>query len=342
MKKIISLTLAAAMLLCVLTACRMPEREDPFKEILEENPEMELPKSEIMEIDPEDIPQQELPEIEPSASDVDVIETEAGEIAIKHKIFEYNDHNLVVMRVENHSDQDLTLTIRGTCEDIGGQSMTITKKFEGFAANWQNYVLFYPEFSFDHFEYEIEYEAFTGEAYSQYIFNLEYDGLWLTPKYYYDGRPYNVVMHGGWTFDYEHNQSAWFAAEYVYFKADGEEDIFEMDEVVLLDFVCEDGIAPLKPEHGTYQNILDRTLGTDRNTLWDSVGFSYDNSLGEACIYFPEYDCAEPYTAPAPFNDMQGLLCWNAIGKSGTQPALGSTEYFPTWAMDQWVPPPGA
>ena len=50
MKKLLTLTLAALMLLASLISCRMPEREDPFKEILEENPEMELPKSEVMEV----------------------------------------------------------------------------------------------------------------------------------------------------------------------------------------------------------------------------------------------------------------------------------------------------
>ena len=340
MKKMWTLFLTAALLLTALTSCRMPEKQDPFKEILEENPEMELPKSEVMELDPEDIPQQQLPEVESGDPDVELIEMDEGQLAIKHKIFEYKNHNLVVMRVENHSDRDLTLTVKGTCEDIGGQSMTITKKFEGFAANWQNYILFYPEFAFDHFEYEIEYQPFTGEAYSQYIYNLEYDGLWLTPKYYYDGRPYNVTMHAGWTFDYEHNQDAWFAAEYVFFDANGQEDIFEMDTVVLLDFVASDGFSPLTPEHGTYQTILRRTLGVDRNTEWDTLGFSYDNSLGKASVNFPAYDTIVPYNPPAPFDDFYGLKCWNAILKYSDQPPLGDTTYFPSWAMDQWVPPP--
>ena len=63
MKKIISLTLAALMLLTALTSCRMPAREDPFKEILEENPEMELPKSEVMEVDPDTIPKDEINDV---------------------------------------------------------------------------------------------------------------------------------------------------------------------------------------------------------------------------------------------------------------------------------------
>ena len=54
MKKLLSLTLAALLLLTFLTSCRMPEKQDPFKEILEENPEMELPKSEVMEVAPVD------------------------------------------------------------------------------------------------------------------------------------------------------------------------------------------------------------------------------------------------------------------------------------------------
>ncbi|MBQ7339106.1 MAG: hypothetical protein IJW40_11735, partial [Clostridia bacterium] len=146
MKKIIFLILTALLLLTLLTACHTPEATEYFKDAMEEDPTVELPKSDVMEIDPEEIPKQELPEVETGDPDVELIDMEEGQLAIKHKIFEYKDHNLVVMRVENHSDEDLTITIRGTCEDIGGQSMTITKTFEGFAANWQNYVLFYPEF----------------------------------------------------------------------------------------------------------------------------------------------------------------------------------------------------
>ena len=56
MKKIFTLSLVTVLLLTTLTSCRMPEKKDPFKEILEENPDMELPKSEVMEVDPEDIP----------------------------------------------------------------------------------------------------------------------------------------------------------------------------------------------------------------------------------------------------------------------------------------------
>lgn len=349
MKKLLPLTLAAAMLLAALTSCRMPEKKDPFKDILEENPEIELPKSEIMEVDPEDIP---IFEINDALSNYEEEMTfdipaegdhAAGKLIVKYQIYDfaYEDRNVAIVSVENHSTQALTVSIDGVCENtLEGKTKRITRGFEGFAANWQNYILFYPEFAFDHFEYEIEYEPFTGEAYSQYIYNLEYDGLWLTPKYYYDGRPYNVVMHKGWTLDYEHNQSAYFAAEYMLFDANGKKDIFDMEKVVHLDFVCEDGITPLKPEHGTYQTILYRTLGVDRDTLWDTVGFSYDNSLGESCVYFPAYDAAVPYNPPEPFDDVQGLLCWNAIGKSDTQPPLGATDYFPTWAMDQWAPPP--
>ena len=343
MKKIWTLFLAATLLLSTLTSCRMPEKQDPFKEILDENPEMELPKSEIMEIDPEDIPKQELPEIEPNASDVDLIEMDEGQLAVKHKIFEYKDHNLVVMRVENHSDRDLTLTVKGTCEDIGGQAMTITKKFEGFAANWQNYILFYPEFAFDHFEYEIEYQPFTGEAYSQYIHNLKYDGLWLSQKFYYDGRPYNVMMDAGWTFDYAHNQNAWYAAEFVFFDTNGKQDIFEMDTVVLLDMVIEDGISPLKPNLGTYQNTIHRLVGVDLNTRWDTLwntpAFAFKSSIGENFPYLPQRDTIVPYTPPQPFDDFCGILCWNAIGKYESKPPMGDFTYWPNWR--ELVSPPG-
>ena len=63
MNKMILLALAALMLLSAVTACRMPEKKDPFKEILEGNPDMELPKSEVMEIDPEDAPKYEINDV---------------------------------------------------------------------------------------------------------------------------------------------------------------------------------------------------------------------------------------------------------------------------------------
>ncbi len=352
MKKLLIFTLVALMLLTSLASCRM-ETHDYFGEELDKNPEQQpLPPSEVMKPDPEhpdnEQTKEELPAPDYHDPATDIVEIpatgdkEQGELALKHKIFTYQDHNLVVMRVENHSEQNLTVTVKGSCKSADGQSMTINKKFEGFAANWQNYILFYPQFAFDQFEYEVEIDPYSGEPYSQYIHNLKYDGLWLTPKYYYDGRENKVVMNGGWTFDYEAKYDAWYAAEFVYFDMNGKQDIFETDTVVVLDGVAEDGIGVMDADRKKefYQNILHRTVGVDLNTEWRTLGFTYDNSLGKLSPYFPQYDTVVPYNPPEPFDDFQGVVCWNAIGKYGTQPPMGDFTYWPNWI--EQVPPPGA
>ena len=175
MKKLISLTLATV-LLCALTSCRMPERTDPFKEILEENPDMELPKSEVMEVDPESIPKYE---IEDSLSNYEAEMTfdipvegdhAAGTLVVKYQIYDfaYEDRNVAVVSVENHSTQALTVHIDGLCENtLEGKTKSITRSFEGFAAGWQNYFIFDPKAEFDEFSYEINFEYYDGETYAR-------------------------------------------------------------------------------------------------------------------------------------------------------------------------------
>ena len=102
MNKLLTLTLAATMLLASLTSCRMPEKKDPFKEILEENPDMELPKSEIMEVDPEDIPIFEINDTlsnyeEEMTFDIPALgDHAAGKLIVKYQIYDfaYEDRNV--------------------------------------------------------------------------------------------------------------------------------------------------------------------------------------------------------------------------------------------------------
>ena len=146
-------------------------------------------------------------------------------------------------------------------------------------------------------------------------------------------------MNSGWTFDYTHNQDAWYAAEFVYFDMNGQQDVFDAGTaVVLLDCVADDGFSPLEEKHGTYHNLLHRTVGVDVNTDFQTLGFSYNNSLGENCAWFPEYDTVIPYNPPEPFDDFCGIICWNGIAKYGTQPPMGDFTYWPNWI--EHTPPP--
>lgn len=181
MKKMILLALAALMLLSALTACRMPEKKDPFKEILEENPDMELPKSEVMEIDPEDAPKYEINDVVDGYEGTEVIplpavgDYAAGELVVKYRIYDYalEVRNVAVVSVENHSEQPLSISIKGKCENVArGDFKEITRSFEGFAPGWQNYFIFAPETSFNSFTYELEYELYEGKTFGHLYQNL--------------------------------------------------------------------------------------------------------------------------------------------------------------------------
>jgi hypothetical protein len=78
----------------------------------------------------------------------------AGKLVVKYKIYDfaYEDRNVAIVSVENHSTQALTVSIDGVCENtLEGKTKRITRSFEGFAAGWQNYFIFDPKAEFDEF-----------------------------------------------------------------------------------------------------------------------------------------------------------------------------------------------
>ena len=216
MKKLLFLTLASLMLLASLTSCRIPEKKDPFKEILEENPDMELPKSEVMEVDPEDIPKQELPEIEPNITDEDYDEiisgdnsgdqdetktpgeppvdnpptTEAPEgsqvptgFVAKQKKYNYGENNIVMLNVTNQNTDNYSVKVEGYYLDADGAVLkTETKFVEGYAAGYVKDFLFNPGIAFDSFKFTLTAEKFDGVCFEQ---NYVIKGLHLKEDYGY-------------------------------------------------------------------------------------------------------------------------------------------------------------
>ena len=163
MKKILTLTLAALMLLTVLTSCRA-EIKDPFKEILEENPEMELPKSEVMEVAPVDPADFHFEDV---IEDYDYeTESDDGEFVCKEKTYEYNGNNVTILKLENHSEANYTVTIQAKYLSAYGIVLgTETQSFEGFPAGWQNYFVFMPQMRYAAMEYTLDVEEYTGKMY---------------------------------------------------------------------------------------------------------------------------------------------------------------------------------
>ena len=324
MKKLLTLALAATMLLATLTSCHMPEKKDPFKEILEQNPDMELPKSEVMEVDPEDIPKQELPQISEDYGIYDgqeiiaLAETDeyaAGELVVKYKIVSYKENNFALVCVENHSEQPLTLTVDVVCEEVNVASKAMSREFEGFAANWSNYFFFDPGMPFDELSLNIDYEIFDGKTYGQKIVDLEWSGIWLFGIPRYDGTGEDTGMQMGYMYDYVGNDWTGADMQFVLFEDDS------MEEIILYYEQVYTGLGPTDVRSGWYRSALYPAIGKLEGVKYKTVGATSDNSLGPCCGSYPAQDAYESngFELPEPWRDAYGLVgflhFWGPEGK---------------------------
>ena len=187
MKKILSFTLAALVLLTALTSCRMPEKQDPFKEILEENPEMELPKSEVMEVDPEDAvlprPEQEFPPVD-TGEDGRTIElaVDDGTFVFKESpIYDFKGNNLVVAEMTNNSESNYNIIVHTTYYDEFDQEVfSESREYRYLAAGYTQNIVFLPMKPFAYFEYTIEAIPYDGVCFGllhSLEFNEVYEGI---------------------------------------------------------------------------------------------------------------------------------------------------------------------
>ena len=308
MKKMILLALAALMLLSALTACRMPEKKDPFKEILEENPDMELPKSEVMEIDPEDAPKYEINDVVDGYEGTEVIplpavgDYAAGELVVKYRIYDYalEVRNVAVVSVENHSEQPLSISIKGKCENVArGDFKEITRSFEGFAPGWQNYFIFAPETSFNSFTYELEYELYEGKTFGHLYQNLHWSGLRLNNAALSPTEKGCVRVMGLFYYDYVgDNFENGFGGGYVLFN--------EFDEVLY----CEMKGSTFKKVQEAYPDSYDGHstimphLGKDEGFMWDDIEPKRNNLKIEDSNYVPTDEKFEVAYGIYAFNGM--------------------------------------
>lgn len=304
MKKYLLVILSAALLLTA-TACHTPEAREYFKDAMEEDPDIELPKSDVMEIDPEDIPQYE---INDPVGGYDVEETfvlpatdeyAEGELVVKYKIYDYKKENIAIVSVENHSEQPLNITVKGICCDILMQPLaTITKDFDGFAAGWQNYFIFAPGEEFEEFTYEIDTVLCHEETYGQYVQDLEWNGLCLSPTHsdcqdlgpgaaWYDD--WVVDIAATWSFNCISKERIYYGADFVVFDAtDPDRIIYFLDTKLQEDsFKPIDRSNPLSGDH----NSFFRPIYTDTETLWENLsgrGMSYYLDLEDSDYAVPE------------------------------------------------------
>ncbi len=329
MKKLLTLTMAAVLLLAALTSCRM-EVHDYFQEEIEKNPELgDLPQSDVMKPDPDDIPQYEINDPLTNYEDEKTFEIpatdehEAGELVVKYKICEYKKENVAIVSVENHSDQALTIKIDGMCEDtLEGNVKTISREFKGFAAGWQNYFVFPPQFCFDEFSYDLEFEAYQGKTYGQLVGGLEWGDIALVRWPSGGGSLNGVALEMMFFYDWlgKSSESCYFGCHFVLFDSEGKIVVMEMSDATQLEQKGADSLGPLSPTSGWYRSPLHYTIGVDKDARYDKLGATLNNSNGTNCAYFPAADAtkASGYELPDPYKNAFGIVCFTGMWSSDT------------------------
>ncbi len=105
-----------------------------------------------------------IPATSDSTADSSDIDPSDG-FSVKDRKYTYENTGVVLLNVKNNTKKNYTVTIHGTYLDENGDVIgEETQTHEGFAAGWQNYVMFWPEFMFDKFTYKMEFQEYTGEC----------------------------------------------------------------------------------------------------------------------------------------------------------------------------------
>ena len=91
-----------------------------------------------------------------------------GTFTVKKKQLKYNDHNVEILRVENHTEYDCYLEIEGVFKSTEGETIKEESyKFRGLSAGDANYVVFNPAISYSDFSYKIEVRENDAPSYSK-------------------------------------------------------------------------------------------------------------------------------------------------------------------------------
>ena len=128
---------------------------------------------------------------------------QVGEFLVRERQYAYkdSDHNLVVLYVENQSQQNCTLTITGQYLDGNGSVLQEeVQRFEGFAAGGTNSFFFAPELYFDRFAYTLQTETYSGTCYTN-LFRYTWSFLELDvpdwPNWMAQTNSYTLAMSRG-------------------------------------------------------------------------------------------------------------------------------------------------
>ena len=88
-----------------------------------------------------------------------------GEFVTKYQTYTFEGNNLAIIKLENHTTQNYTVTINAKYLDAAGNELKAeTQTFEGFPAGWENHLVFKPDFPFAKFTYTVDLNVYQGEC----------------------------------------------------------------------------------------------------------------------------------------------------------------------------------
>lgn len=93
------------------------------------------------------------------------------------KKYTYENNNLVILQIENQTNENYSITINGKYLDENGNVLkTETQSFAQCAAGYNNHFLFQPDIQFDDFQYTLEFTKYDGDIYVDDI-EVWFEGL---------------------------------------------------------------------------------------------------------------------------------------------------------------------
>ena len=110
-----------------------------------------------------------------------------GKFVAKDKTYAYQGNNVTILKLENQSEANCTVTIHAKFLSADGTVLkTETQSFEGFPAGWQNHFVFMPQIQYDAMEYTLNVKQYTGEMYftstSGYVLGKIYEDKLPLPQ----------------------------------------------------------------------------------------------------------------------------------------------------------------
>ena len=165
MKKLLTLVLAILLCLSVFAGCNTPQTPQTPDDTNTPEP----PEDVIDDYDNE--------------NEINTV----GKFVAKDKTYAYQGNNVTIIKLENQSEVNCTVTIHAKFLSASGTVLkTETQSFEGFPAGWQNHFVFMPQIQYDAMEYTLDIEQYTGEMYfsitSGHVLGDIYEDKWPLPQ----------------------------------------------------------------------------------------------------------------------------------------------------------------